>query len=339
MPTFSCSVPLSNREANLSWGADTHYQRLYMEKYVRINPLFPALLFYEPGEVFAVSDVIPTVQHRRTRFYKEWQQPQGLVDAVAAILEKSRTSCAMVAVPRHERNGLVDASSRERMRLIVPHVRRAVLISKAIDLQTAAAATLADAFDALSAAVYLVDERGRVVHANRSGAALVAEDDILHASGDCLRPRDPAIDRLLREIFAAAAIGNDLAVASKGSAISLSARNGERYAVHVLPLSGGARQQARRKHAAAVAVFVHKAALDRPTVVEAVTERFRLTAAELRVLFAIIEVGGVPEVAPVLGIAEGTVKTHLKRVFAKTGTNRQADLVKLVSEFANPLVG
>ena len=57
----------------------------------------------------------------------------------------------------------------------------------------------------------------------------------------------------------------------------------------------------------------------------------------MRVLMMIIEVGGVPEVAPVLGISEPTVKTHLQRIFAKTDTNRQADLVKLVAGYINPL--
>ena len=39
-----------------------------------------------------------------------------------------------------------------------------------------------------------------------------------------------------------------------------------------------------------------------------------------------------------LGVAETTVKTHLHRVFAKTGTSRQADLVRLVAGYASPLV-
>jgi DNA-binding CsgD family transcriptional regulator len=47
-------------------------------------------------------------------------------------------------------------------------------------------------------------------------------------------------------------------------------------------------------------------------------------------------VGGVPEIAPGLGISEATVKTHLKRLFAKTRTHRQVDLVKLVAKFADP---
>jgi DNA-binding CsgD family transcriptional regulator len=60
---------------------------------------------------------------------------------------------------------------------------------------------------------------------------------------------------------------------------------------------------------------------------------------EMRVLLAIVEVGGVPEVADALGIAETTVKTHLGRLYQKTGAIRQADLVKLVAGFANPLRG
>jgi DNA-binding NarL/FixJ family response regulator len=57
----------------------------------------------------------------------------------------------------------------------------------------------------------------------------------------------------------------------------------------------------------------------------------------LRVLLAVVEVGGIPEIAPMLGISEATAKTHLKHVFEKTGVNRQADLVKVVAGFMNPL--
>jgi len=59
---------------------------------------------------------------------------------------------------------------------------------------------------------------------------------------------------------------------------------------------------------------------------------------ELRVLLAIVEVGGVPEVAEALGVAATTIKTHLGRVYKKTDTDRQADLVKVVAGFSNPLL-
>ena len=39
-----------------------------------------------------------------------------------------------------------------------------------------------------------------------------------------------------------------------------------------------------------------------------------------------------------LGVSEATVRTHLRRLFGRTGTSRQADLVKLVAGYANPVV-
>jgi DNA-binding CsgD family transcriptional regulator len=64
---------------------------------------------------------------------------------------------------------------------------------------------------------------------------------------------------------------------------------------------------------------------------------FKLTPAEVRVLFAIVQIGGVPEVAPVLGVSEQTVKSHLHRLYEKTATKRQADLVKLVAGYSAKL--
>ena len=72
---------------------------------------------------------------------------------------------------------------------------------------------------------------------------------------------------------------------------------------------------------------------------ELVAKAFKLTPTELRILLAIVEVGGVPEVAVALGIAESTVKTHLGRLFEKTGAKRQADLVKIFASYATPLAG
>jgi DNA-binding CsgD family transcriptional regulator len=72
---------------------------------------------------------------------------------------------------------------------------------------------------------------------------------------------------------------------------------------------------------------------------EAIGKMFKLTPTELRVLLAIVEVGGVPEVAAAFGVAETTVRTHVSNLFEKTGTKRQADLVKLVAGYATPMTG
>jgi DNA-binding CsgD family transcriptional regulator len=145
------------------------------------------------------------------------------------------------------------------------------------------------------------------------------------------------IDAGLQDAFLAASKG-DAAIGRTGIALPLLGKKGERHVAHVLPLTSGARQRARPSYAASAAVFVHKSAVEAPSSPEVIAKTYKLTMAELRVLLAITEVGGVPEVAEVLGIAATTVRTHLGNVFAKTGTKRQADLVKLVAGFSNPLL-
>jgi DNA-binding CsgD family transcriptional regulator len=121
--------------------------------------------------------------------------------------------------------------------------------------------------------------------------------------------------------------------------VPLACTGGEGWLAHVLPLTAGARREAGITHAAAAAVFVRKASLESsPSAMETIGKVYKLTPSELRVLQAVVEVGGSPAVADALGISESTVKTHLKSVFEKTSTHRQADLVKLVAGAASPFV-
>jgi DNA-binding CsgD family transcriptional regulator len=71
----------------------------------------------------------------------------------------------------------------------------------------------------------------------------------------------------------------------------------------------------------------------RPThgSMEAIAKHYKLTPRELRVLRAVMEIGGVPEIADALGVSRATVRSHLHQVFQKTGAKRQIDLVKLVA--------
>jgi DNA-binding CsgD family transcriptional regulator len=224
------------------------------------------------------------------------------------------------------------------MRLIVPHIRRAVLVGRMFDLKAAEAATFADTLDGLNAGMCLVDAGGRIVHANAAGHAILGLGDVLHAVGGRLVACDAQVDQTLREIFAAAGEG-DAALGTMGITVPMIGKDGDRYVAHVLPLTSGARRRAGRTYTAAAALLVRKAGLVVPSAFEIIGKVFTLTPTELRVLLAIVEVGGAPEVAEALGVAVTTVKTHLGRLFEKTGTARQADLVKLVAAYATPLGG
>jgi DNA-binding CsgD family transcriptional regulator len=319
-----------------AWGYDPDYIRIYVEKYGQIDPFATAQIFFEIEEPMCVADIMAHSEHRKSSFYREWVQPQHWIDAIAATLERSATTYAAFSVIRHEKDGVVDDEVRRRMGLLVPHVRRAVLIGKIIDLQKLEAAAFADTLDGLATAIFLVDTGGRIAHANAAGHAMLAENAVVRGSAGKLVAADAVADRILHDILLKADSG-DTAIGKTGIAVPLSSRNGERYVAHVLPLTSGARRKTGMAYSAVAAVFVRKATIDLPHPLETIASTFKLTPAELRVVMMVVQLGGVAEVAPVLGVTEATIKTHLQRIFSKTNTRRQAELVKLVVGYMSPL--
>jgi DNA-binding CsgD family transcriptional regulator len=301
--------------------------------------LCPALVRHFLGEreqPLATSDLMPFDQLTSTESYRKWAAPLGLIEFVSVVLDKSAIGAMMFGVYRHEQDGFADDDVRSRMRLLAPHLRRAMLIVRMFNRKAAEAAMLADTLDGLSAGLCLVDAGGRIVHVNAAAQALLDADDILRSVNGKLVARDAQADRTLREVFAAAGQGDE-ALGIRGIAVPLNGKDGARYVAHALPLTSGLRQCSGISFTAAAALFIRKTApavSARPDVIGAA---FKLTPTELRVLLAIVELGSVPEVAAALGIAGTTVRWHVGRLFEKTGARRQADLVKLVTGYATPL--
>jgi DNA-binding CsgD family transcriptional regulator len=311
-------------------GADPYYIQLYSETHSRFDPLAKLPRY---GKVVSIPDLVDFDEYRRGRFYQEWLKPQGCVDAANVVIEKSKSSCPVLMTVLAGKR-MVDEEMRQRIALIVPHATRALMINRAVESRQSEAAAFADILNGLNAGIFLVDAGCRLVHANTVGHGMLSADDFLRSIGGQLVVRDVQVNQTLREIFGA---DGDAALAAMGRAFPLIAHDGERYVAHVLPLASVMRNGVDRTFKAVGALFVRKVELNGQSCGELVARTFELTPAEQRVLLAIVEVGGVPETAEALGIAETTVKTHLHRVFAKTGASRQADLVKLVAGFSNPL--
>ncbi len=322
---------------NFSWGDDPAYTAIYVEKYAKLNPLIPASVHAKVGDVASASSIMTYDELYATQFYQEWAKPQGYIDIAQATLEKSGTALAVLAVVRHESVGQVDATMLRRLSLLVPHFRRAVLIGKVIDLNTVKASAFADTIDGLPAGVFLVDRRGKLVHANASGVALLEAGDVVRLKRGGFSAVDGTADQSLGEAVAAA-WASEAELAGRGVGIPLVATSGRTYVAHVLPLASGTRRAAGQSHAAAAAVFVRQAMLDLAGSVQSVALHYGLTPTETKVLKAVVEDGGVTPIAAKLGISEATVKTHLQRLFKKTETSRQVDLVKLTFSFTDPMM-
>jgi DNA-binding CsgD family transcriptional regulator/PAS domain-containing protein len=257
------------------------------------------------------------------------QQSPAWGDVGTAMVEKSENRCSSVPA---------DNEMHRRMILVAPHARRAILIGRAIGRKADEAAIFADILDSLTAGFFLIDAAGRIVHANAAGREILGADDFLRTIDGRLVVRDKKVHQTLQRIFAGKdEPETDGEIGSKGIALPLVARDGEYHIAHVLPLGPRARYAADAPGAAA-AMFVSKATLEIPSSAEVIRDAYQLTRTELRVLLAIVNVGGIREIAATLGIADCTVKTHVRRLLEKTGADRQTDLIKLVAGFFTPLV-
>jgi DNA-binding CsgD family transcriptional regulator len=315
---------------------DPDYDRLFLDEYYKINPVGGRFNAAEVGRLVGIGDVMDLDEYRASSFYCEWSRPQGVADIKVLWLDRSATTNAVLVAYLYEGNALPDEEIRRRALLIGQHLRRAAVVGRVLEHKTSEAATLAETFDGLRAAMLLVDADGRVVHANAAGAAMLREGLALRmVSGRLAAAGTRASPALLGAI--AAAKGGDTAVGDRGIAVTLTTRDGERYVVHTLPLTSAQRRGARTRRGAVAALLVQKAALELRATSDPIAKAFDLTPTELRVLLAVVEASGVAETAAALGLSQATVKTHLHRLFGKTDTRRQADLVKLVAGFANPL--
>jgi hypothetical protein len=86
----------------------------------------------------------------------------------------------------------MDDSSVERMRILAPHLRRAIMIGKLVDLRKVEASNFESVVNGLLDAVVLVDARLRIVYANESATRMISEAKIIkRGTREVLRSMTP----------------------------------------------------------------------------------------------------------------------------------------------------
>src|SRR5262249_31407064 len=155
-------------------------------------------------QIVDIAEIMPREDFLASRFYREWAQPQGWTDIALVALTTSAERTAFLAVARDEAAGMVDDAMRRQLARLVPPLRRAVHIAQTLESRRTEAAPLAGVLDGLSAGLFLVDARSRIVHANAAGNQILAASDVMRAANGLLACRDSRLNGALRETVAAA---------------------------------------------------------------------------------------------------------------------------------------
>jgi DNA-binding CsgD family transcriptional regulator len=289
---------------------------------------------FDAGEPHNISTHMDQERWLATRIYREFYKPNGWLDSIGVNLLKTPSRLASFAVNCNEDQGFTGPRELEIIRLLAPHMRKAVLIADLIEMRELTVKTLEASFDALLVPVLFVDAHRRIVHANGAARDLLARGDPIRSERGALTAQDSGAAQRLEA--AIAALGGNAVKGESSRIVYLPFADGRPAFAHVLPIASGvARRQIEPR--AIAAIFIAPADGPPSLPLQAWTSAFGLTAAEVRVLERLIEGRTILEVAKELKIGVSTARTHLAHLMQKTGSSRQTDLIRTAMQLMAPI--
>jgi DNA-binding CsgD family transcriptional regulator/PAS domain-containing protein len=318
------------------YGFDDHWLRLYFEKFAAVNPIPPAAVLRPVGDVYTTGALLDPRVWSQNEFYLGWMKPQGLRDMLGMLALYTGQRGAWLGVIRREEQSEFGEPEHGLFRLLSPHVCRTLKISDALDIRTITSNTLSETLDKLTSGVFLLDHQGRVVHMNRAAQRQIEASNALRIVDGRLAPSDRAAEAALGKAL------SDCRTKFPGSettahSIALPNADEQGLVATVLPVDQGNRRRIIAPYSAAVAVFVQDPRSARPLPGDAFAKLYGITNGELKFLMVLGSGLTIKQAADVLGVSEETGRTHLKRVFMKTGTSKQSELIRLVMGSSPPV--
>jgi DNA-binding CsgD family transcriptional regulator/PAS domain-containing protein len=269
-----------------------------------------------------------------SRFYQEWVQPQGLRDGCVMKFAQTSDRMGLIAFITRDTRDIVTADERRFMAALSPHVRRAAMIGDLLNYERVQTQHFRQALDRVAAAVFLVDATGRILHANGQADAMLTAEAHVMSAGGVLTTSNPLMASALSDAISRTT-GASSDLGGRGIGIPVSVAGQLPAMAYVLPLRASATRASFSP--AVAAVFIASRVTAVPPAQDVLATLYDLTPSEARVMLKIGEGIGLGPTADALGISENTAKTHLTRIFGKTRTSRQTEIVSIVAALSPPV--
>ena len=305
--------------------ADPDFIRPYEEHYAARNPFFSPAAKIATGDVFD-DTVIAEETLLRSDYYNEWMVPQDARYGAAIVAFSEAGALSVLSTWRGHAAPRITTGELELLRVLRPHVQRALQIHRALSAADERASLMGDSLDLVPLGVVVLDGGGKVIRMNRYADAWAKRGDAFVVLRGELRIVSADASAQLTRLVASALRASAGEGFGAGGALLVPLVGGRRplhFVVAPLPARAGQRRDA-------VAILISgpppDASLEGP-----VSALYGFTAAEARVVAELVSGSDVVAAAANLNVTPATIRTHLKRIFAKTGTFRQAELVALLT--------
>lgn len=263
---------------------------------------------------------------RATPYFNEFLRPIRAEHSMMIRLGLDDTSVSSLSLARRESRGAFQASEVARARRYQTHIMQALRTAGRLKIDQAALDQLDILLTTTDQVLIFLDRDLRVRRMTAAAERRLFNSGILRLIDDRLTATDATQNARLQHMLHAAAIsqgtGAPMLLSPAPSAASIGLRT--------MPL--GPRSMAAHSDEPLILLSAFDPATEQaaPTRDLDLRHRFRLTAAEARVAMAIADGLSIREVAECVGVSVHTVRAQLGTIFAKTGTHRQADLVRLL---------
>jgi DNA-binding CsgD family transcriptional regulator/PAS domain-containing protein len=298
----------------------------YLSQYGAEDPWSVYAARQAEGSVHAVFEYCPREVMEASAAFREFYAPHDCLHGIGGIILVSEAGQTVIAAVRGRAAGPFGEAEKALLQSLMPHLRRAVLLYGEVLSLRRQLETFTEHLNRYPHAVLLADGDGMIQFANAAARELAARQDGIRVDGKRLSLESREHDRLLREAIGQMAAGRG----SRLLRIAAPARSRPQpYRIILTPAADSAAIPLGG-NMPAVTLMVVDPDLELEPDREALCEQFSLTPAEARVGCKLAIGWSVDEIASDSGTSPETVRTHVKRLLAKTGTVRQGELISLV---------
>jgi DNA-binding CsgD family transcriptional regulator len=290
------------------------------------NPFNRTVL--EFGKARRWSDFVAPETFHDSAFYREFCQPAGFEYALCLPLQGPAHCSAWLYAVRNADGEDFDAATLAWCETLGPHFERALRIFARIKTLQYERATFEMAMHPLHIGAIVLDRQGRVLTINPSAETILATATELSLHRGQLHFASTALRTRFEAALAALAGGTTAAPASTFAAISIPRAGHPPLGLLARPFPDYF--QFMLEPRPAVLLYLSDPATE-PVAPESLLQSlFGLTRSEARLTTLLVDGMKLATAAAAMEITEGSARIYCKRIFAKMGVSRQADLVKMV---------
>lgn len=304
--------------------------RDYAEHYIYVDPRVRQTIRAPEKKLLTDLQIVSESEMDRHEYYDWLAGFDGFRYYIGTKLFVDRNVSVLLAIQyTSKQHNLVVPETMTLLEAIIPHLENALRLNRQLKIQKTKVQGLLTVTDIQGNGVIILDANHKIIFQNQAAENLTSQKDGLFIKDGFLVAAESECNWRLNRALVQACRQIQIGTNQLSGMLQVERPTGKApYSLLISPIFDQERYPGLKEPAALVALHDPSMVTDLP--VERVAALYGLTPAEARLAVSISSGSSVRDYADRNSITENTVRTQLKQVFAKTETNGQVDLVRLL---------